>query len=130
MGILDWLRTPPQAELRHRSSPATAIVVNTIHEEYAWIRQQCPDWHIRVRRCDEIGGRRYDIVTLRRDHGGGERQIFFDISSFMPPGPPTVSGRARPATGRATLWKNPSCRSWPYFFLALAGSVWLFTRKS
>ena len=90
MGILDWLRTPAKAPPRDGSSPATAIVVNAVDEEYAWIRQHYPGWRIGVQRCDDIDGRSYDIITLRSDDGGGEREVFFDISSFMSPSTPAA----------------------------------------
>jgi hypothetical protein len=90
MGILDWLHTPSKSPPREGSSPATAIAVNAIDEEYAWIRQHCSGWRIGVQRCDEINGRSYDIITLRSDHGGGEREVYFDISSFMAPSPPAA----------------------------------------
>lgn len=87
MGILDWLRTPVTAPPRDGSSPEAAIVVNAVREEYAWIRKHYPGWHVGVQRCDEIGGRRYDIVNLRPEHAGDERQIYFDISSVLTPSP-------------------------------------------
>jgi hypothetical protein len=87
--MFDWLRKSPKPSDTLGSSPAMAIVVHAVDEEYAWIRQHFPGWRIGVQRCDEIDGRSYDIITLRADDGGCEREVHFDISSFMAPSPPS-----------------------------------------
>jgi len=93
MGIFDSLRKSPTVTTPDGYSPDTAIVVEAVRDEYAWLRQHYPDWQLGRQQFTEIDGRSFDIVTVR-SADGEERQVYFDITSLM--------GSAVPSSSTAT----------------------------
>ena len=85
MGPFGWLRNGSMRAAPDGTSPATAIVVNAVDEEYAWIRENCPGWQVGVQAFEDIDTRSYDIITLRHERDGRERTVYFDVTSFMGP---------------------------------------------
>lgn len=73
------------------ASTGTTIVVTDAHEEYPWIRENCPGWEIRPQSCTDISGRSYDFHTLRHAQDSRERTIYFDITSFTIPTEPAAA---------------------------------------
>ena len=64
------------------SSPAQAVIVNGIAEEYQWVRTHCPGFEAHQQALTHIDGKPYDVLKLRNE-AGEERTVFFDISSFF-----------------------------------------------
>ena len=91
--MLAWLRrllgspkTRAASRVRDGSTPDKALLVSSVPDEYQWVRTNCPAYEVVTQTLVEVGGKRYDMLTLRS--GAGEmRQLFFDIS--------TVAGRPR-----------------------------------
>lgn len=64
------------------TSPETAIVVRSIAQEYAWLRNHHPGFQMEMQSLSEFDGRPYDVLRCRNDRG--EVQTFyFDISEFF-----------------------------------------------
>lgn len=59
-----------------------AIIVNSIAEEYQWVRTNCPGFTPHMQSLKTIDGRPYDVLTLRSE-SGEERIVYFEISSFF-----------------------------------------------
>jgi hypothetical protein len=62
-------------------SPERAVVVESIGEEYEWMRRHCAGLKPVKQSLCHIDGKPYDVQTLR-DERGDERLVYFDISSF------------------------------------------------
>jgi len=67
---------------RDGSSAMKAIIVNSIGEEYEWMRQHCRGFQPIQQALQEIDGKPYDVHTLTNDRGE-EREVYFDISRFF-----------------------------------------------
>lgn len=67
---------------RDGASAETAIVVNSIAEEYEWMARNCPGYHPEMQSLQHIEGKPYDVLTWRNDRGE-ERVVYFDISRFF-----------------------------------------------
>jgi hypothetical protein len=63
------------------SSPAQAVVVNSVREEYDWLQRNCPGLQFQKQSLVEIDGKPYDVHTLQNAEGE-EREVFFNISRF------------------------------------------------
>jgi hypothetical protein len=67
------------------------VVVQSVREERAWIAQACPGAEVVLQQLMEMGGKPYDVLTVRAA-SGAEYDLYFDISSFFgkgkQPGPP------------------------------------------
>ncbi|MBM3981832.1 MAG: hypothetical protein FJ304_16465 [Planctomycetes bacterium] len=81
MGLLSFLFGRRGGD-RDGSSPEKAIVVGSVGEEYEWMRRNCPGWQPVMQALSEIGGKPYDVHTLR-DERGEERTVYFNISGFF-----------------------------------------------
>ena len=78
MGLWDWLFGRRGGD---GSSPAQAVVVNSVREEYDWLQRHCPGLQFEKQSLQEVDGKPYDVHTLRTAEGE-EREVFFDISRF------------------------------------------------
>lgn len=78
MGLLDRLLSQGGGD---GSSPAQAVVVGSVAEEYAWVQRRCPGFQPQMQALQQIDGRPYDVLTLRNAKGE-ERKVYFDISRF------------------------------------------------
>lgn len=67
---------------RDGKSPEAAIVVSSVAEEYAWLREHQPDFQLEVQALSEFDGRPYDVLRCRNDQGE-TRTFYFDISEFF-----------------------------------------------
>ena len=70
----------------------TAVVVGTkshrggVASEYSWIRHHYPDAkHLHQALTRPIDGKRYDVLTIQ-PKDGGEVELWFDITAFLPAG--------------------------------------------
>jgi hypothetical protein len=63
------------------SSPARAVPVNSVGEEYEWMRLHCAGLKLVKQSLCELDGKPFDVHTLR-DANAAEREVYFDISSF------------------------------------------------
>jgi hypothetical protein len=66
---------------RDGSTPAKAILVGSVGEEYQWVQRHCPGFQLGMQALEEIDGKPYDVLTLRNEQGE-ERTVYFDISRF------------------------------------------------
>jgi len=71
----------PHNKEKDGSSPGKAIIVDSIKEEYQWIKYHCSGWHKEMQMLKEIDGKPYDVQILYNDQGE-ERTVYFDISKF------------------------------------------------
>lgn len=71
-----------RAEARDGSTPEKAIVVASVEAEYAWLQRHCPGFRFGMQALCEIGGKPYDVLTVK-DAKGEERTVYFDISGFF-----------------------------------------------
>lgn len=71
----------PDSKEQDGSSPRKAIIVDSIKEEYQWIKCHCSGFHTEMQMLKEIDGKPYDVQTLRNDKDE-ERTVYFDISKF------------------------------------------------
>lgn len=85
MGTPNSLQMGPGCPDRDGSSPATAIPVNSVPEEYAWLREHYPGWQVASQQLCCIDDRRYDVITLHSEDGTEQRQVYFDISRDRAP---------------------------------------------
>ena len=85
MGTPSSLQIDPGCPDRDGSSPATAIPVNSVPEEYAWLREHYPGWQVESQQLSCIDDRRYDVITLHSEDGTEQRQVYFDISRDRAP---------------------------------------------
>lgn len=69
-------------EDRDGTSPETAIVVSSVAQEYAWLRNHQPGFQLEMQALSEIDGRPYDVLHCRSDQGE-LRTFYFDISEFF-----------------------------------------------
>lgn len=67
---------------RDGSSYAKAIVVNSIREEYDWVRAHYPEAKLKGQALSQHKGKPYDILTFFMADGN-ERNFYFDISKFF-----------------------------------------------
>jgi hypothetical protein len=81
MGWFDWL-FGNRNKGRDGSSPEKAIIVDSIAEEYTWVRENCPGFAPSMQALVHHNGKPFDVLTLRAATGA-ERQVYFDISSFF-----------------------------------------------
>jgi hypothetical protein len=80
MGLLDFLFGRRSSD-RDGSSPATAIIVGSVGEEYEWMQRHCPGFRPGLQSLQQIEGKPYDVLTWQNDRGE-ERTVYFDISRF------------------------------------------------
>jgi hypothetical protein len=66
---------------RDGSTPEKAIIVHSVEEEYAWIRNHCSGFLLTMQLLKKINWQPYDVLILH-DENGRERTVYFDISSF------------------------------------------------
>ena len=64
------------------SSPAKAIRVTSVRQEYEWMRLNCPGFKPGLKELREINGNHYDAL-IWQNKIGEERTVYFDISSFF-----------------------------------------------
>lgn len=67
---------------RDGATPETAIIVESIGEEYDWMRTTYPGFEPAGQSLCEVGGKPYDVLTWRNAQGD-ERVVSFDISRFF-----------------------------------------------
>lgn len=63
------------------SGPESAIVVDDLAGEYRWVLTRCPGFQVTAQSRKKLGGKHYDVLTLRGDRGE-ERTVYFDVSGF------------------------------------------------
>ena len=66
---------------RDGSSPEKAIIVDSVEEEYAWIRRHCSGFQQTMQLLKKINWLPYDVQVLHDEHGH-ERTVYFNISNF------------------------------------------------
>lgn len=66
---------------RDGSSFEKAIVVNSVREEYEWMRDHHPEAQMKMQSLSKNKSKYYDILTLVMPDGS-ERDFYFDISRF------------------------------------------------
>lgn len=66
---------------RDGSSIKKAIKVNSVPEEYQYVRKNCIGCEMKSQALTEENGKYYDILTLK-DSSGKEVRYYFDITSF------------------------------------------------
>lgn len=81
MGFFDFLFGRRGGD-RDGSKPETAIVVNSVGEEYQWLQRNCPGFSFVSQALQQIDGKPYDVLKCRNARGD-ERSIYFDISRFF-----------------------------------------------
>jgi hypothetical protein len=64
------------------STPAQAVVVGNISEEYAWVERHCPRFVLEMQSLQMIDDKPYDVFQLRNDQDE-KRTVYFDISQFF-----------------------------------------------
>jgi hypothetical protein len=64
------------------SGPEAAIPVDDVAGEYRWVLTRCPGFQVVHQALTKVGGKHYDVLTLR-DEGGRERKVYFDVSKFL-----------------------------------------------
>ena len=67
---------------RDGSSEELAVIVNSIPEEYAWMKRHCPEYQLDPQSLQKIDGKHYDVMKLSSARGE-ERTVYFDISKFF-----------------------------------------------
>jgi hypothetical protein len=81
-GCLAEFRPPSRTIVIDGSSPAAAIPVPGVDDEYRWLAANRPGWTpVRQLLVSGPRGKTYDLVTIAR--GGQSEDIHFDISSFF-----------------------------------------------
>ena len=80
MGWLNWLFG--QGGAADGSSPTAAIRVGSVREEYEWVGRNLPGFELQMQALAHVGGKPFDVLTLRGPDGT-TRQVYFDISSFF-----------------------------------------------
>src|SRR5438045_2670086 len=63
-------------------SPERAIMVESIAEEYSWMRKRFPGFQPGTQALAKVDGIPYDVLTWRNNKGD-ERVVYFDISKFF-----------------------------------------------
>ncbi|MEI2806925.1 MAG: hypothetical protein V9G18_13585 [Albidovulum sp.] len=71
------------------SSPATAIPVASIPEEYLWVAERYPDFTIQGQQLANLGGKRFDILVLESPDGR-THWVYFEIRFELGHGLPDV----------------------------------------
>ena len=64
------------------ATPETAIIVQSVAEEYQWLQKHCPGFTMQRQALQDIDGKPYDVLTLL-SASGAERTVYFDISPFF-----------------------------------------------
>jgi|GEM_PF-1452799 len=64
------------------STPEKAIIVDSVVEEYQWLRQNCPGYTSRKQTIQHVIGKHFDLLEVI-DGQGVERKFYFDISRFF-----------------------------------------------
>lgn len=64
------------------STPATAIVVDSVPAEYDWVQEHCRGFQPAMQALQEFDGKPYDVLTLHNARGV-KRTVYFDISGFF-----------------------------------------------
>jgi ABC-type phosphate transport system substrate-binding protein len=67
---------------RDGSSFDLAIIVNSISEEYAWIRKTYPGSQVNAQALVRHDGKHFDVLTFTTSDGE-TRKAYFDISRFF-----------------------------------------------
>ena len=67
---------------RRGSSYETAIKVNSVREEYEYVRQNCVDCKMKLQSLMHKNGNPYDVLTLEKPDGS-EIKYYFNIKSFF-----------------------------------------------
>jgi hypothetical protein len=78
MGVLSFLF----GSRRDGKSPRTAIVVNSIAEEYQWMQEHYPGFQPERQTLAYSDGKPYDALSWKNDRGEVVT-VFFDISRFF-----------------------------------------------
>jgi predicted RNA-binding protein associated with RNAse of E/G family len=68
--------------VRDGSSYEKAIIVNSISEEYVYVRKDCKGCQMKGQSLNFNDKKPYDILTLIKPNGD-EVSYYFDISSFF-----------------------------------------------
>lgn len=66
---------------RDGTSFQQAIVVNSVREEYEWVRERYPEAQMRQQLLSKHGSRYYDILTFTMPDGT-DKNFYFDIHKF------------------------------------------------
>lgn len=64
------------------SSPADAIIVGSVKEEYDWMLRNCPGFRPELQSLQFVHGKPYDVLTWG-NKDGDKRTVYFDISGFF-----------------------------------------------
>jgi hypothetical protein len=80
MGLFSWLFGGNGGG--DGSSPAQAVIVGSVGEEYAWVQRNCPGFQVQMQSLSHIDGKPYDVLKVRNAQGE-ERSVYFDISPFF-----------------------------------------------
>jgi hypothetical protein len=78
MGLLRFLF----GSSRDGKSPRTAIVVNSIAEEYQWMQQHYPGFQPDIQTLTYSDGKPHDALRWKNEKGEVVT-VFFDISRFF-----------------------------------------------
>ena len=81
---------PPPAPVPVETAPAvypgstveTAIVIDSVHDEYQWMKQHYPGYGPISQKLIDAHSHPYDVMTWSND-SGDRVTIYFDISSFF-----------------------------------------------
>jgi hypothetical protein len=67
---------------RDGSCPASAVVVDSVREEYQWMLKHFPGYMLSSQKLVEPEGKPFDVMTWHNGEGM-EVAVYFDISSFF-----------------------------------------------
>jgi hypothetical protein len=69
-------------DTRNGTSRETAVVVRSIAQEYAWLRNHHPGFQMEMQSLSVVDGRAYDVLRCRNDRGQVQT-FYFDVSQFF-----------------------------------------------
>ena len=79
-GVATPMSSP--VDSRDGTSFETAIIVDSLDEEYAWLRTHYPGWKVERQTLVDQGEIPFDVMTMRNDQGA-EVELYFDVSKFF-----------------------------------------------
>lgn len=66
---------------RDGSSAKVAVIVNSVAEEYAFIKRKHPGFRPEMQYLRQLEGKAYDVIDIA-NAAGEKRTLFFDVSGF------------------------------------------------
>lgn len=80
MSILDFLSGNIFMR-RDGSSAKLAVIVNSVAEEYSFIKRKHPGFRPEIQYLCQLEGKAYDVIDIS-NAAGEKRTLYFDVSGF------------------------------------------------